>query len=935
MASFLPIIISPLLKEATELKIEELGREKEAFKNRYLGKLDAEHDALTRITTLLEQMKNEDPELEDDDDLEILERLVEQAKKDPSVSAVQLQKYEKQLRDKPDLELRRLDVSSCHAELLKEAMNAAATPAFVTAKLENDTSDDEFELVEGPLEAAFDEFEKRTFTEKNVDEGVLGEYLNGLFDSEAGREALESLREGVDYIFTAETCDRITEEVVEWCIKDLLEIGLHDEETKKTLQGYLQSPSALRELKSALQVRTIRHWNWRNPGEGLPVTARQDAEGKYRIIVEEDLMDMLFLHIIAVQWSTKIKGSLQNLISDTRIWPRGKGFTEDEMLKRDYYLFAPKPPKIASTQSTIRTMCHIPPPPPPMPIVDAYPPPPPVCAMPPPPPPPGHWKKSKKAKRQKHSYSINGLEEERYRRFTNNFFLARLPGSGDDTPELTAVHETRAALLKYLATELKLRNAFDGEARAFTSSFSSLASSLSHKTILTVLKFIGVSDMWLNIFTRFLKAPLNIGPVVRGTADQVLTRACGIPIAHGLERLFSEVILFFLDVAVHKGTGGYLYRLGHEGCFIGNKDQSDVAKAALTNFATAMGLDLELDSEAIGFMKFDSSDLNPKLTIDTSQVEQYAYRVKKQLAACTSVLEWVRLWNHSIGTYASHFFGPLANVFGKEHLDRVTEQYNRMYEIIFERRNLLAHWRQLLAPHLPQSMRAPDFNLEPLIYLPTAYGGLGVKNPFIALNIARNIPENPETEIQDYLDAEKHYYANIKAGFESQSRESREKKLQDCFENDKERIAKVFGQRDTSEFMSFEEFVANREFCTYPSVVPGGWHWHARSNPFTPPPSTLALYNSLLCEPTDVIESTMKICDAVKNCAGKNGMRYWCNISGEDKWMLVMYGEEVIDKFGGLEMWRGDCVPKEALMLVRGEENMFEDEDSCSDITEV
>lgn len=105
-----PFTVTPVLRAAAELKIEELNRVKESFKRRY--HLDdyrsAESNVIKRISELLEDIKKFDPYLDDDDDLAIMARFMEQARDDKSISESKLSKFEEQLRDKLTKHLNRM-----------------------------------------------------------------------------------------------------------------------------------------------------------------------------------------------------------------------------------------------------------------------------------------------------------------------------------------------------------------------------------------------------------------------------------------------------------------------------------------------------------------------------------------------------------------------------------------------------------------------------------------------------------------------------------------------------------------------------------------------------------------------------------------------------------------------------------------------------------
>ena len=466
---------------------------------------------------------------------------------------------------------------------------------------------------------------------------------------------------------------------------------------------------------------------------------------------------MLFLQALATGWSAKLKAGLNSMVSNTDLWVRNTLPSQQAMDKRDYYLDAPRtrvdqPPPPPPSHDLIEP----PPPPPPELIPEIFIPPPPnvICPPPPPPPPPG-WKPKakKKAKRYGVPYRSYGpnLNSERCNTYMRQFFLSRLPDQEAYTPESTTPMEVQAEMIKHLVTEAKIRKALDGEVGGQFFNIKSFASSMPHQTILTVLEFIGMPQTWLDIFTRFLRAPLNMGPVIRGTADQVVTRTNGVPIAHGMEILLGELILFFFDLAAHQKTGSYLYRIRDQCYFIGSADHIEKLVLEFMSFSDSMQFsNIWMPEDPSGTLPIGLLNLSfpagqqVNITVDSNKVNAYGQQAKKQLAACTTVISWVRVWNATVGNYAPHLFGPLANVFGKPHLEAVIQAYNRIHEIIFGEDNLTEHMKKLLYPFLQKNaLEVSSFALEPLIFLPTAYGGLGVKNPYIALNLAGELPKIP------------------------------------------------------------------------------------------------------------------------------------------------------------------------------------------------
>ncbi|KAF2706439.1 hypothetical protein K504DRAFT_448123 [Pleomassaria siparia CBS 279.74] len=908
--SSIPSIISPVLKEAVELKIEEFAQTTADFKRRYDENstvIATESDTLKRLAALLEQIKTFDRYLEDGHDLDTMTRYVEQAKNDRSISQAKLQKFEKRLLDKLESHYHRLDVSALHISMLREALNSSNSISSVTGLVDRPfvQTDEDFDVVEGDLEAAFERFEKSTSTAKEIDVEKLETYLLSVFENDVAKMALDGVRQRIQYYghsFIKGT-KGIQEHLVGYAINDLLQNSLLSDKRRITLQSYSQSPSSIRELTSLLNVKSVRTWNWRNPEKGLPVTARQNAEGKYCITVEEDVVDQLFLHCLALGWSMKVKELLGDDIHNDAVWSRNQVLSAEETAKRDYYL--------------LPSRCHEPPPPP-------------SC--------PAHYSRKPKKRSMEYENTMKtpiddmsgSLSEERFTNYYQTFFLSRLPKSFGSAAEVNPVNRTQAELMKQLATEARLREAFDGEAQGLSANFRSFASSLPHKTILTLLKFIGVPNIWLEFFTRFLEAPLDMGPVVRGTSDQVLKRVSGVPVGHGFELLFGELLLYFLDLSVHQKTGGYLYRLRDKSYFVGKSEQCKLAHDSIVEFSAVAGLDVSIANclswDPIGFVNFGIQQGRPLVfTIVNSKVESYAHRVKKQLAACTSMIDWIRLWNTTMGRYASHLFGPLANVFGKAHLESVTEAYNSMFTIIFGSSNLTVHLTQLLATHVdPKS----SITMEPLIYVPTLFGGLGVKNPYTTLNLARELYTDPCAKLTTFLSEEQSYYAKAGEVFASFPEDVREDKRLLLSPLEQASLTVLFTTRDPAAFMTLEEYTANREIIRYPNLAPKHYSDNSRYTPYPPdvevihcPPSILNIYTSLLEEPRYHIVRSVRVDNEVMwTLSRRFGRGVWDALDGEENWVLQMYADECFEQYGGFKLWCEESVPTEVLKMLRGEE---------------
>jgi hypothetical protein len=928
-----------MLKEAAELKIDELSQAKDAFKCRYHSDVARSADnVITRVKALLEDITNLNPDLEDDNALEVIARYTELASDGHSVSQYKLLKFEEQIQAKLEKRLNRLDVSAIHVELLKEVLDAGENSASFAAKIDGIDLDGDFEVVETELDEVLEEFEKETFVAKDVDFEAIERYLSSVMTE---RDVLEEMRSDLA-AFSDEILDNgldIDQDLLIWCIADIVKNPLIGEEKKKTLEGYLQSPVTLRELASILKMKSVSHWEYRNIEKGLPVTVVRNPDGQFCIAIEECIVDMLFLSYMGIGWAMRLKNALPDV---TRCgMSKFTGLSVEELNKREYFL-GPKLVKVPEiTPTPTCGMCHPTMPPPSPPPGMMMPPPPPPVMMMPPPPPPGMLILPRKTSRRKPARSwcppppppplqheFGSLQNLRRRQYTEEFFMSRLPVEDGCIPHVKSQEDVQARLMKTLAVERKLREAFDGQAHVGSVHFTSLASSLPHQTVLTVLKFLGLSDTIVNLFERFLSAKLNIGPAVRGAPDRILPRARGIPDGHTLEIFFTEAVMFFLELVVHQKTGSYLYRLRDRAYFVGNREQHRAYREHVAKFADTLGLDFNFeDGNSIGFLEIDTRSTS----ICASKVVTYAREVKSQLNSCTTVLEWVHVWNKTVGTYQTHLFGPLANVFGQSHVVIVKESYKTIFDIVLSGVDLTEYVSQLLGAHLRPDLIKPVLPLEALIYLPRAYGGLGVKNPFITLSLPRGLISSPNDFVEDYLDQENTAYEKAAEAYTLLDAEARTVKIASIFSNDTARVNAALGpDRDLTKFMSKEEFTAHRECAPhfhFPNYV---WPY-SYNTPIVP--FFTDLYADLLSAP--IADIPCSDVHEIKRLAGKDDMKAWKLLSGEDRWVLQLYANECFEAFGGLEIWCGEHVPQEVLKIVRGDGwDADDDASSVSDMSE-
>lgn len=963
-----PMSIAPPLREIAERKIDQFNQLKQDFKARYKIGVPPRTDVtpIERITTLLGNINQFDSYLEDDDDVTAIARHIEQIEGDCCLSKDKLLKFEKQIMDKLHKQLSRYEATSLHLDLMKEVMESNQPGRSLSSGLHAASLEDDFEVVEDGPEALWEKFEAEAFTAKDVDPEALEAYLTGLMEGNGFSASLGRLQDDMRR-YGEETLNgeaEIEVDELEWCIMDLLKNDLINDDKKKTLESYIQSQVAIKELVGVLNMKSISQWNWESASKGVPVTARQDLEGQYHITIEEDLIDTLFLHCVAIGWARKLKECLSDYIRYMNLGGK-RSLSSNDRKEQEFFLemmpYEPAPPPEPCPEMSECPPLPVPPPPPPgaymgvpngvyiipspskkkskKKVSKLYPGP--VCVMPPPPPPPPPFPMGvpppPPPPMSIFPMSPDILDNERHRVYKRDFFMSRLPTQNGCRLKVVPFKEAQANLIKTLATEIKLRAAFDGQPTCSVVDFHSLATAIPHKTVLVVMKFLGVPEVFINFFARYLAVNLNIGPSARGKRDRVLTRACGVPERHGLELLFTEAVMFFAELAVTQKVGLPMYRLESRCYFVGTEEQSDAVLQELAIFSQHMKLDFDDVSVQperlhIGFLELAGN----AVTIKQSAVDAYAHRIKKQLSAQTTVYDWVRVWNSTMGTYAAHLFGPLVDLFGKSHLHSVKATYHQMLGIIFESGGLTHHVKTMLRARSDFARTSTPLALEAIIYLPQSFGGLGVKNPLIVLNLARNINPDPNTIIQEYLDVETKYHEAALDNWSMLTPDHITKKLSAVFQNNDEVIAaSLGGEYVPSRFISKADLTRHREYVLFPQLPYALLH----DLPIPPRPQDghlpylVGLYQALLNEPVDDIIASERVREEVRECGP---CKRWDKLSAEDRWVLQMYGGECFERYGSLDVWCERYVPGICMMMARGLEGLVDDDGtSYSSMTSV
>ncbi|KAH1268897.1 hypothetical protein KXV81_003935 [Aspergillus fumigatus] len=869
------------LKSITATKIKELAKQRKRFEERkdkiFKDARDAP-DLRSRVQVLLEGVTklNGDPnDAFDKEDLDVedaeeqtarvadcsdratytnIRRFLLQSQYDPSVSENSLRDWIAQLEE----ELRSLELKHKHAAFYSDLV----TEWLETLEAEQSASK-EFESVgRAEMQEQRATWESLVFSTTDVNVDAIRAYLDGLFNTTPlTQQALKELRERVKSFGTEFAAKKEWFSVadLEWVSKSLLKTDLLTKEKMGILREFMRNKAVAQEVADVLNMRLAALDSWHWPEGGIPVEMRRQLNGKYRVFMDEDLLDSLLFQYLGLKWSVTFKNAFKAFFR-TRAWqsPRQQ-ISKEERERRRYFL-----------GSTGRGGC------------------------------------------------VNDYRRQMYE---TQYFMTQLPSSveagvpeyGDEANsdnitdgEKRKNHlETKHALLHLLITESIIHTTLYGQFTAICSDFKWFGSSLSHATVLAVLEYFGVLQNWLHFFTVFLEAPLKFTQDGENAAVQVRRR--GAPISHTLSDCFSETVLFCMDYAVNQSTeGAYLYRLHDDFWFWGREQTCVKAWGAMTKFAKVMGLEFNEEKTGTvrltkpnprqgspvpaesehssslptgdirwGFLKLDPQE--GRFIIDQSRVDGHIAELGHQLAACKSIFAWVQAWNSYFARFFTNNFGKPAMCFGRGHIDMAISTLSRIERTLFPD-GVTSHLRQMIADRFGVRDLPDGF-----FYFPVDLGGLQLLNPYIPLlGMREDIKQTPQRRLQKaFLEDEDAWHA-AKERFEKDGPCS---------------AAQIdFGDDDSpATFMSLDEFMRYPESSSQ---------------------ALLQAYKDLIRIPEEVsVSQTAGFRSSVMSLRktgsgdGRGITESWLTMTPYWRWTAEVYHEEMVRKFGGLAAVSREFMP--------------------------
>ncbi|KAL8992579.1 MAG: hypothetical protein Q9169_006988 [Polycauliona sp. 2 TL-2023] len=866
-------ILSQTLQSITNTKISELRKQREAFaafKSKLLASVDAAADPEARVRILLSAIGDVSGNT-GKISLKNIRRFLDQSRYDPSVPKLLLNDWEYELQLLLDQRTQKLDYADLYARLLTEWLadtSAVTTPLpQATTGGNGEPFDEPFELVaRTKLQQLREMFESYVFTPLDTDAAAISSHLDGLFESENASKALRDLRQDVENFgsYMLSRSSPFNHEVLRWCIKGLLKNDLLTEHKKTLLADFLQNKVVLTEIADVLNMRfaSLDTWTWGD--EGIAVEPRKQLNGKYRVMMDEDILQAIFLHYIGLSWSVQMKAILRRVVQNKKVWKRPEpAMTRDEKQRREYFL----------GNSLANSM-----------------------------------------------QSLAWNEQNAYE---NEYFLAQLPdtvqagarGGYDDEeerdiqPDMKTPLQIRQQLLLQIASELLVHRAQHGDVAIVQSDIQWFYTSLSHSTIFTVLRYFGMPETWMTFFKKYLETPLKM--IYESGESEVRSRRRGVPIAHAISNFMAEIVLFVLDFAVNQeAQGTLLYRLTDDIWIWGDPRTTNDAWKAVQRSVDVLGLtinkkksgsvhpgedtcpDLPTGDVKWGFLKLDPE--TGRWLIDQSDVDRHTQRLKRQLNSSKSVFSFIQLWNSCVGRFFKRTFGQPANCFGQEHVDMILNTHKRVQEQLFGEdasagKSVTDHLRKLIADRFDVH-DIPDA----FLYLPEELGGLSLCNPFVPYLLVRDqIIKSPSKPMADFFQLEKEMYHKAEEWFHTHGGYVPSGPAQFVLASSLHHSTRNF---ENEAFMSFAEYTKHRT-----TTSTGLSH----------------AYEELCRTPwTDHINTSAEVSTAMS----KTTSLRLHGLEPDQQWLLQLCSPELLQRFGGMSIVDKGLLPLGVMTMLRSKE---------------
>lgn len=634
-------VFSGTLQTITSTKLGELYKQRNTFNEQHAALLSAakaEQDPLQRLTVVADGTKlclgvKTTPKKDGADrpgrvitggtrngrletDLKNLDRFLDQARFDPSVSPDVLENWENKLLRHVSIQATKYQYADLYGKLVTEWLSSEKSARVATADGDIEMGGSFEELPSAKRLQARTEWEKSVFEPAAVDLPALKAYIERLFvtDKKKVASALNDLRNKVEnFEASLMSSSQFNVYTLRWVVKSLQNSDLLSNEKREVLGDFLSNDVILAEIADVLNMRleALDRWSW---GDHVLLEQRRQINGQFQIHMHEDILQAIFLHYVGVKWSVFFKSAFLALRDNSETWQRNRpDVPKSDKMRRGYFLggqgqridgnlddrrsktqrkryftnqllgnheqqiqhnegeeeadftdFVQERPRKRAKQTA-----RMAPPPAQAPVAAA------LCAAPAP-------RRVLREMQEEESESDDmacGLD----------LGAAESESDDDDESDKNPM-EAKQDLLHILATEIILNTRLNGEVTCFRTAFESWNPLLPHDTVLTILELFGVSKKWRGFFKTFLEAPLKFAD--DDPAVEPRLRRRGTPGSHALSDVFGEVVLFCMDFAVNQTTDGALvHRLSNDVWFW-NKDYEKCASAwaSVLEFAEVAGV---------------------------------------------------------------------------------------------------------------------------------------------------------------------------------------------------------------------------------------------------------------------------------------------------------------------------------------------------------
>ncbi|PVH96904.1 hypothetical protein DM02DRAFT_730914 [Periconia macrospinosa] len=839
----------------------------ETRKTEVLGAIDGCLDERARLEILVKALKdmsttNTGTWYVDEDRKRFLNnvtRFLEQSRSDSSLSLSVLRDFEAKCLQKLDQESQRFRFADLYYRLLSEWTNSDSEPISNSeSKMELDGSYEHVQKYN--LQKLKDRFSSVAFTARDTDEVEIDAYLSSLFEDDYAAAKLEKIRVriadfGREFYNRSAPFDTST---VGYCIRALLTNDLLNDEAKSTLSDFKDNKLVLKEIADVLNLRfaDISNWGW-ECDDGMYYEPRRQGNGKYRIMMDQDILQAIFLHYIAIEWCVQARHIFSEFPHDEKFW-QGRNYRTEKQRNRCRFF---QPP-------------------------------------------------------HKFRRSDSGVDEARMQSFRDIYHMSPLPSSLRDSSDYyrevlgenadtTTGLGIRQTLLRQIATDVLLQRTLRGRVAVVQSDLQWYASGMPHSTLFAVLRFWGVPEYWISFFRKFAEAPLRMDET---PGRDVNTRKRGIPITDAFEKFFGETVLFGMDLAVNRLAETTLVRFHDDLWLCGEPSTCAKAWETIEGFVKLFGLDINWSKTGSVYLadqkdeeiasKLPSGDVSMGMlqltnggewAIDQKQVAAHTRQLRKQLGECKSIISWVQVWNACMGSFFQNVVGGPANCFGQGHVDSIVQTFSKIQQELFEDHEGSA--TNYLREQIKNRFGVESV-LDSFFFLPEAFGGLGLKNPFVPFFLLKgDLVKDPGELVEKFLKAELKAYKEEAEAYAALS--SKEKR---------ERYKYVFGDdwRNSAimdeTFFSFEEYTQHRE--TYSSLLK-------------------STYVELMAKPRVQDVSLGKEMEPWFDELCHSHSTGWTSLTSEEKWVMNLFAEELKKHFGALSIIDKNLLPTGCMELLQ------------------